>query len=100
VGRVLWNALTFPWNHRLRVLQIAGLPWLLLAATLLAFDVTHVDEFAIAAWSLYLLQCLAAAWLAIGMHRLVLLGSRVAGSHFDAQGLKRGGKFAGSLLAF
>jgi hypothetical protein len=100
MGRVLWNALAFPWNHRLRVLQIAGVPWLVLAACLLAFDLTRVDESDIAVWSLYFLQCLASAWLAIGVHRLVLLGSGNIGSHLDAQGLKRGGKFFGLLLAF
>jgi hypothetical protein len=99
VGRVLWNALAFAWNHRLRVLRIAGVPWLVLAASLLAFDLTSADESDYAVWSLYFLQCLATAWLAIGMHRLVLLGSGDVGSHLDAQGLKRGGKFFGLLLA-
>jgi hypothetical protein len=99
VGRVLWEALAFPWNHRLRVLQIAGVPWLVLAACLLAFDVTSVGESELAAWSLYFLECLATAWLAVGMHRLVLLGPDAAGGHLDAQGLKRDGKFAGLLLA-
>lgn len=97
--RVLRDALAFPWKHPVAVLRIAAIPVLVLVASSLALEMTQLGDSEFAGWSLFFVELIASAWLAIGIHRLVLLGSRDGGWRFDAQGRKRAAVFTAFLLA-
>ena len=90
--------MAFPWKHSSAVLRIAALPVLVLIACSLAPEVTPLGESELAGWSLFFVEIIASAWLAIGVHRLILLGSREGEWRFDARGRKRGAVFTAFLL--
>jgi hypothetical protein len=92
---VLWGALSFPWNYRAALKAISA-PLLAVIAVSLAWEFIQPEEQGAALWVLYFLDAIATSWLAITVHRLVLVGT-TSPRGFDSMSLRRLGIFAGLL---
>ena len=95
--QILVAAFTLPWRHRAAVARVVGLPLLAVIASTLFFNLGLPNSGA-ARWTLYLLYLLATSWLALSVHRLVLLESGDARARLDADGLGRLGRFVAALV--
>lgn len=93
---VLWGALSFPWEYRAAMVRVMWAPLLAVIAVSLAWDFIQPEEHGPVFWFFYFLDALATSWLAITVHRLVLVGT-TSPRGFDSTSLRRFGIFAGLL---
>ena len=93
---VLWGALSFPWKYRGAMVRVMCPPLLSVIAVSLAWNSIQPEEHGAAFWILYFLDALATGWLAITVHRIVLVGT-TSPRGFDSASLRRLGIFVGPL---
>jgi hypothetical protein len=91
--KVLWGAFLLPWRHRGPVFRATGMPLLAVIACSLAGNVVELQQSAAANAALFAIYGLAVSWLAINIHRLVLLEAPDSGGKLDAASLRRLGIF-------
>jgi hypothetical protein len=96
--RIVFGAFALPWRHRGEVARATGLPILGVIACTLLWNVAAGVPMDSAVWTLYFAYCIAISWLAIAVHRLVLLDGEEARTRLDVDGLRRLGLFAGTLI--
>jgi len=96
--RVIWGAFTLPWEHRGAVFRATAAPLLALIACTLVWELSpyYVSGISRVILSLiiYLPTLIAMSWLAVTVHRLVLLESPEAVMHFDFAFTRRVSIFA------
>ncbi len=68
-----------------------------IAATLV-FDLTLYGRVGAAHITLYFFYCVAVAWLAVAVHRMVLVEGADNHARLDSAGLKRLGRFVGTMI--
>ena len=90
--KVIWGAFALSWQHRVSLFRATALPMLAVIAFKLAFNVARSDESEFIGWTLHLFYGFATCWLAVEVHRLVLLENSDAISA-SAENLKRIGLF-------
>jgi len=85
---VIQGAFMLPWMHRVDVLRNAGIPLAVVVVVCLCTQAfgAHGSGWA---WFLYLLTLASIAWLAITVHRLVLLDAPGSFLRFDAVAMRR-----------
>jgi len=91
--RVIWGAFTLPWEHRGAVFRATAAPLLaLIACTLLwelsPYYISGINRFVLFI-IVYLPTLFAMSWLAVTVHRLVLLEAPEAVMHFDFAFIRR-----------
>src|SRR5262245_26449529 len=92
VLRIIHGAFALPWAHRGEVLRATGIPLLvIIGCTVTGTHLLAADPWV--RWVVWGLYFVATAWLAIEVHRLVLLPMHAA-QGFDSRGLKRLGIYA------
>jgi hypothetical protein len=100
--RVIGSAFTLPWEHRGAVFRATALPLLVLIACTLAWDFSAFYSSGMARWAVYLMLYLptliAGSWLAISVHRLVLLEASDAVMHFEIALVRRLAIFTATVL--
>ena len=96
--RVVWGSFSLPWEHRGPVFRATAMPLLAVIAFSLAGDVVELQQSRAANLTLSLLYLLAVSWLAITIHRLVLLDEPDARPRFDAASLRRLAIFFGVAI--
>lgn len=96
---VLRETLRLPWIHRGEVFRAAGAPLL----AIIAFDLLWQLPFWGTGWpaeiALHLAQAVVVSWLAITLHRLVLLDEASASRHFTIRSWIRVAKYAAAFVA-
>ena len=95
--KVIRGAFSLSWQHRASLFRVSALPMLAVIAFTLAFNVARSEESDLLGWTLYLFYGLATCWLAVSVHRLVLLETSDASS-LSADNLKRIGLFLAFLI--
>lgn len=96
---VLREACRLPWIHRDEVFRAAGIPLLALIAFELLWQLPIWGTGWPAQIALRLAQSVVVSWLAITLHRLVLLDEASASRHFTIRGWLRVAKYAAALIA-
>ncbi|HYJ41796.1 MAG TPA: hypothetical protein VEW08_13470 [Steroidobacteraceae bacterium] len=100
--RVISGAFTLPWEHRGSVFRATAAPLLALIACTLAWDLSSFYISGIGRVVLllifYLPTLIAMSWLAVTVHRLVLLEAPDAAMHFDLGFIRRVSTFAAVLF--
>jgi hypothetical protein len=94
--RVVWGAFSLPWRHRAEVFRATAIPLLAVIACTLVAD---FNEVRVAALVLIVLYGIATSWLAIAVHRLVLLDAPDARARFDMSALRRLAVFFGVVVS-
>ena len=94
---VIRDAFALPWKHRTELFRAASLPMLALIAVSLLWEIIPWGNGFLAQWIPHLFYLLVLSWLAVVVHRLVLLEDSGAGGHFDLRFWKRVGVY---VLAF
>jgi hypothetical protein len=96
--RVIWGAFSLSWQNRASLFRATALPLLAVIACTLAWDLSSLYSSGMARWAVYLMLNLpwliAASWLAISVHRLVLLEGSGAGMNLDLASARRLAIFA------
>jgi hypothetical protein len=95
--KVIWGAFALSWQHRVSLFRATALPLLVLIACTLASAVARVGESDALSWVFYFLYLAATSWLAVAVHRLVLLEESDTAA-LNAQNLKRVLLFVGALV--
>jgi hypothetical protein len=90
--KVIWGAFSLSWQHRASLFRATSWPLLALIGCSLASEVTRFSGDQILGWLLFLFYAMATSWLAVAVHRLVLLETDDA-SALRAQSVKRIGLF-------
>ena len=91
--KILWSAFALPWRHRADFVGPLGLPLLAMIGCSLAWRRMAFQP-PVAAWvAMVPVYCLAMSWLAITVHRLVLLEASDARTPWNAQSWRRLGLF-------
>jgi hypothetical protein len=96
--RILFGAFALSWRHRGEVARATGLPLLAVIACTLASDLAELGSRGAARWTLYFVYSIAMSWLAISVHRLILLQGPDGHRLTDAAALKRLGRFVGMFI--
>ena len=95
--RIVFGAFVLSWRHRAELARVTGLPVLAVIACTLLWNVAGISQINSAVWTLHFVYSIAFSWLAISVHRLVLLDGET-GARLDAPGLKRLGLFVSTLI--
>jgi hypothetical protein len=95
--KVIWGAFSLSWQNRASLFSATSRPLLALIACSLASEVTRFSQSLTLCWLMYLLYGIATSWLAVTVHRLVLLETSDA-SEISAQAAKRIGLFLAFLV--
>jgi hypothetical protein len=99
--RIIFSAFTLPWEHRNEAFRAIAMPLLAVIACTLAWQVVEVSESLagrVAQNLIYsIVYAIATSWLAIEIHRLVLLDAAARG-RLDIRTLRRLVLFCGVLL--
>lgn len=91
--KILWSAFALPWRNRADFVGPLGLPMLAVIGCSFAWRRMAFQP-PIAGWiALVPVYCLAMSWLAISVHRLVLLEASDARTPWNAMGFRRLGLF-------
>jgi hypothetical protein len=91
--KVIWGAFSLSWEYRAHLIGPIGVPLLAVIACSLAWRRIAFEP-PVAAWiALLVAYCFAMSWLAITVHRLVLLEAGNAGTRLNGQDLRRLGVF-------
>jgi hypothetical protein len=96
--RIVFGAFMLSWRHRAELARATGLPILAIIACTLLWNVAGIAQSNSALWTLHFVYSIAISWLAISVHRLVLLDGDEASARLDAPGLKRLGLFVGTIM--
>jgi hypothetical protein len=97
--RVIFGAFSLPWLHRGEVFRATAIPLLAVIACTLVSDTADFNESRVAALLLIALYGIATSWLAIAVHRLVLLDAPDARARFDMPALRRLAVFFGIVVS-
>ena len=97
--QVIWGAFSLPWRHRREVFRATAIPLLAVIACTLVSDASDLNGSRVAALLLIALYGIATSWLAIAVHRLVLLDAPDASVRFDIPGLRRLAIFFGIVVS-
>jgi hypothetical protein len=95
--KVIWGAFSLSWQNRASLFSATSWPLLALIACSLASEVARFSESQVMSWFMYLLYGIATSWLAVTVHRLVLLETSDA-REISAQSAKRIGLFLAFLV--
>lgn len=95
---VIRDAFLLPWKHRTQVLRTAGLPLLVLIGFMLARELPIWGSDSMLFYLLALVECVIASWLAITLHRLVLLDESRALVRLSREDLLRIARYALVLI--
>jgi hypothetical protein len=98
LGRILFGAFALSWRHRSAVARATGLPMLAVMACTLLQNVTGFSASGPVSWTLYFVYCIALGWLAVSVHRVVLLDGDAVRVRLDAVGLVRLGRFVATMI--
>jgi hypothetical protein len=93
LGKILWGAFVLPWRHRTAIARAAMPPLILVAACNFALRAADIDQRGPAQLTMYFVWSIATCWIAIAVHRVLLLGGADAGPRFNSAGLRRLGRF-------
>ncbi|HEX6398429.1 MAG TPA: hypothetical protein VFZ95_13470 [Steroidobacteraceae bacterium] len=96
--RILFGAFALSWRHRAELARATGLPVLAVIACTLLWNVAGVAQIGSAVWTLHFVYAIAISWLAISVHRLMLLDGEETRPRFDSVGLRRLGLFVGTVI--
>ena len=96
--RILFGAFVLSWRHRAELARATGLPILAVIACTLAWRAAGIAQINSAIWTLHFVYCIAISWLAISVHRLVLLDGQESRTQLSHRGLKRLGLFVGAIV--
>ena len=96
--RTLFGAFAQSWQHRGELARATGLPILAVIACTLLQNVAGLSENRPAQWTLYFVYVIALSWLAISIHRLVLIEDAAGREQFSSTALKRLGRFVGTVI--
>src|SRR5688572_8481030 len=99
LGRILAGAFVLPWRNRIGVMRVAGIPLMLVVAEMLAWHTGVFYELPSGQWIIYLVFSLTLAWLAIGVHRLVLIHGWQPADGFKDWRVSRFAMFIGTFVA-
>lgn len=94
LGRILLNAFVLPFRHIDQVVRQTGVPLALVIALGLASGFANASGSRAWAWALLALYLLSTAWLAVNIHRMVLMESPDSPLRFDAPAMRRLAMFA------
>jgi len=97
--KVLFGAFRLPWEHRGPVFRAAAMPLLAVIACSLAGNIVELQRSVAANVTLSVIYGIAVSWLAINIHRLVLLETPDASAKADAASLRRLAIFFGVGMA-
>jgi hypothetical protein len=95
---ILFGAFTLSWRHRRELARATGLPILAVIACTLAQNVAGLSENRPVQWTLYFIYSIALSWLAVSIHRLVLIEDAAGQEQFSSTALKRLGRFVGTVI--
>jgi hypothetical protein len=87
--KVLWGAFSLTWRHRGDVMRATAMPVLAVIACSLASGLGGFTPTLSANLTMSVIYGIALSWLAITVHRLVLLDEPDARPRFDAESLRR-----------
>jgi hypothetical protein len=87
--RVIWDAFSLSWQNRASLFRTTALPLLALIGVLLFWEFLFWGESFAAQWAPHVIYLVVLSWLAVTVHRLVLLEEVISGSHFKALIWKR-----------
>ena len=96
--RILLGAFALSWQHRSELARATGLPILPVIACTLLQNAAGLSENRPVQWTLYFVYVIALSWLAISVHRLVLADDTQVREQFSSTGLKRLGRFVGTVI--
>jgi len=96
--RILFGAFALSWRHRGELARATGLPILAVIACTLAQNLAGLSVNRPAQWTLYFTYSIAVSWLAISVHRLVLIEDGAGREQFSSTALKRLGRFVGTVI--
>jgi hypothetical protein len=99
LGRVLLGAFQLPWRYRSDVLRTAGIPMLACVAWTLIWAYAPIDERSMTGWAFALVFLVINSWLALTIHRMVLLESPGSPLSLDRLALGRLVRFTGAVIA-
>lgn len=95
----MWGAFALPWQHRAEVARATGLPMLAVIGATLIGGAAGFGQSAAVQWTLYFLYIVALAWLAISVHRMVLLDGAKSLASPGSAALRRLARFVGAMIA-
>lgn len=99
LGRVLLGAFQLPWRYRADVLRTAGIPMLACIAWTVVWAYAPIEGNRVAGWGFSLVYIVLNSWLALTIHRMVLLEQPGSPLTLDSESLARLGRFAGAVIA-
>jgi hypothetical protein len=86
---VIWGAFTLPWEHRGAVFRATAMPLLAVIACTLVSNIGVFEPTLASGLALSACYGIALSWLAIAVHRLVLLETPKEPERVDARSLRR-----------
>jgi len=99
LGRVLQGAFQLPWRYRRDVLRTAGIPILASIAWKLFWGYASIEGNSAAGWAFMLVYIVLSSWLALTIHRMVLLEEPGSPLRLDASATGRLGRFVLTVIA-
>ncbi len=96
--RILFGAFALSWRHRSDLARATGLPILAVIACTLAQNLAGLSANRPVQWTLYFVYSIALSWLAISIHRLVLIEDAAGREQSSSTVLKRLGRFVGTVI--
>lgn len=96
--RILFGAFALSWRHRRELARATGLPILAVIACTLIQSAAGLSANRPVQWTLYFVYAIALSWLAISVHRLVLLGDAESKPRLNSVGLKQVGRFVFAMI--
>jgi hypothetical protein len=97
--KVIWGAFSLSWQHRVSLFRVTAFPLLALIGASLLWEFLAWNAGYLAQWAPYGIYLAAISWLAVTVHRLVLLDEASAGIHFKASSWKRVAVYVLALAA-
>jgi hypothetical protein len=96
--RILFGAFALSARHWRELARATGLPILAVIACTLIQNAAGLSANRPVEWTLYFVYVIALSWLAISIHRLVLAEDTGVREQFSSTGLKRLGRFVGTVI--
>jgi hypothetical protein len=93
LARVLLGAFQLPWLHRVDVVRNAGIPLLACFGWTLFWGFAPIEDNHTARWLFALVFMALSSWLALTVHRMVLLENPGSPLRLDVEALGRFGRF-------
>ena len=99
LGRVLLGAFQLPWRYRSDVIRRAGIPMLACVLWTVIWSYAPIDGNRVAEWTFALIFLVLNSWLALTIHRMVLLEEPDSSLKLDVVALTRLGRFVLTVVA-